>query len=766
MLLFLILHCCGLGYAEDVIEIQVRPGQTIQDVCTEYLGDPNLWPSVLEYNGLERPEDVVPWMKLSIPATGIASATVAINRAEAGLASANRAGARLFASDLLENARRLLDEARDALAEGEYRAAERSADEAFQLARQARRAAVSTRNISVKAILESFEGDVEVQRPGELTWRTAEPRMRLVEGERVRTRRSSSAEIVFRDNSRLRLNANSLAVIRELRHDAVAGGDRSRVALMQGDLVANVSEGQQPDQFNVHLPDIGTRVESRSFWMNRDEVATTRMAVYDGQIGVSAAGDSVVVRENQGTSIRHRRAPERPRKLLPAPSLRAPESNRTFYNDYPVLNWRPLQGAEKYRLEIARDRAFMRAALVEPELQVVRFVPRGLARGVYYWRVSGVDSAGILGPASDPRMFVMKFDRLPPFIVVTHPRRETAFTNEEAIPIRGETEFGASLTVNGRRVDHGMQDRFRYVARLSTGENVFAFTARDSGGNETTVSRTIVLQEHAPDVQISGIESDELSFVTSTPFLSMNGNTEVGAQMALWRFEGRDLTDSAKVPVRRNGEFSITRRIAPGESHFVLEAVDRAGNRAQKRIQVTYDASPPTLELTTPTMIAGRADTVLIHGETEPDAIVMINGEAVAVREGSFSAVRSVEDGVTLFVVTAEDAAGNRRERNVTVVRDSSPPAAGARVVTPRVAGNGDGAGEITIEATDAVAGLARVARYRVISSSGFVHEGIAELVAERRYSGRFPIPPDAHGRLRIEWVEVADRLGNSERRP
>lgn len=375
-MLALLFSAAALRVAAAEVVVRVRPGQTVQDIASEYLGDAALWPSVLEHNGLRSPSQVVPWMQLRILATGLAMATLAINQAQVELSLAMQVGGRLFAGSLLDQSKQKLSEAQDALNRQEYLPARQFAEAALKLAQQARRVASSASNVAVQAVLEDFSGVVETQRPDELSWRPAELRLRLIEGERIRTRSNSSAEIVFRDNSRLRLNANSLAVIREMRQDVLLNTNRSSVALIQGDVLAYLAELRETNRFELELPGVRTYVQSRSFWVNRDERQTSRIAVYEGQIAVVAAGDSVVVRQNEGTTIRPERPPDRPRTLLPS----------------------PVATARAYRVEIARDQRFNQTAALIPELEGRAYTPQRLTRGIYYWRISAVDSSDFPGP--------------------------------------------------------------------------------------------------------------------------------------------------------------------------------------------------------------------------------------------------------------------------------------------------------------------------------------------------------------------------------
>ncbi len=70
------------------------------------------------------------------------------------------------------------------------------------------------------------------------SWRDLGLRSILIEEEKVRTLSDSTAQITFRDASRLRLNANSNAVIRQMRFDPLSKREEAKVSLIEGDFYA------------------------------------------------------------------------------------------------------------------------------------------------------------------------------------------------------------------------------------------------------------------------------------------------------------------------------------------------------------------------------------------------------------------------------------------------------------------------------------------------------------------------------------------------
>ncbi len=83
----------------------------------------------------------------------------------------------------------------------------------------------------------------------------------LIEEEKVRTLSRSTAQITFRDDSRLRLNANSQAVIQRMRVDPLSREEEAKVSLVEGDFYALLAGKSQRKSFELEVPEVETEIE-------------------------------------------------------------------------------------------------------------------------------------------------------------------------------------------------------------------------------------------------------------------------------------------------------------------------------------------------------------------------------------------------------------------------------------------------------------------------------------------------------------------------
>ena len=178
--------------------------------------------------------------------------------------------------------------------------------------------AAAGRDAVAEARLSDREGSVEGRKPQELVWTDREREAALIEEEKLRTLSRSSAQITFRDDSRLRLNANSQAVIRRMRTDPLSRTEEAKVSLVEGDFYALLSGKSERKKFDLEVPEVETDVDSRNFWVRSDPSGSKFTNYDEGALRVSANGAEVTLGRNEGTLVRSgRRRPTRSASSVP-----------------------------------------------------------------------------------------------------------------------------------------------------------------------------------------------------------------------------------------------------------------------------------------------------------------------------------------------------------------------------------------------------------------------------------------------------------------
>ena len=430
----------AIAAEDDLLRIQLQEGQSLRDLAEQHLGDPDLWAEILRANGLTV-ADVRPGIELTIP--------VGPDRGRQPRASTRPCSAsRAPPSRAPGCSRRSRSPRRSACATrpsrsarpGEWDAAAELATDATASAEEALAAALGQRDAAAEALLSDRQGWVEGQRPQDLLWDERPLNAVLIEEEKVRTLSRSTAQITFRDDSRLRLNANSQAVIQRMRVDPLSREEEAKVSLIEGDFYALLAGRSERKSFELEIPEVETEIEF-------DQLlgAARRQRLEVRQLRRAAAAGDRPGRERQprsqrgGAGARRRAAEREGRRAAGAGAARAGR--------------RPGRVRRRCGAELGHGRG-RRGLLARggggPRLPAHDLQPLGADRraataatpldvGTYYWRVAALDKFGLPGERSEIWRFHVRADATPPYLSIGTPG-EGGILRQSPIELRGESE--------------------------------------------------------------------------------------------------------------------------------------------------------------------------------------------------------------------------------------------------------------------------------------------------------------------------------------
>jgi hypothetical protein len=351
----------------------------------------------------------------------------------------------------------------------------------------------------------TLEGSVKVKPVGEFQWMPADRSMFLKKSDLVRTGPGSAAEITFFDGTVVHVRPDSLITIEETSEDPST--KRRRVAW-------HISSGEVNFQtVRKNMPDSATEISTPT-------VRTTTGEPSEGSIIVAQSGDSDVrlyrgtteVQTKTGEKI-HLGASEAlkvdaagkaaPKVALPpVPALLAPphQTEVSYVNPAQattLLVWKPVPGASSYHLMLDYSAYFNRPLVDRAGIKDSSVELRGLETGKYYWRVAAVDATGVEGPYSEFARFTVSRPQGvgpgsgPPPMLALQPLEVRA----NILQVKGRTEPGSTLTVNGQRVDVASDGSFN------------EFVTLDKPGRQTVLIRSTGLnggvRELRPTVVVS-----------------------------------------------------------------------------------------------------------------------------------------------------------------------------------------------------------------------------------------------------------------------
>ena len=226
---------------------------------------------------------------------------------------------------------------------------------------------------------------------------------------------------------------------------------------------------------------------------------------------------------------------------------------------------------------------------------------------------------------------------------------------------------------------------------LVIGSNPIDVTVTDDSSNSTTASVTVILDPFVPAVTITGPTGADTYFTgSSTVALSGVASDNRGVTQVTW--SNAAFTPALTGTATLGGTpTSATWNVASiplhaGLNSITVTAFDAAGNTATDSLDVTFDATLPTLAIDTPTSsptFTTTQATIDVGGTaSDNEAVTSITwtnsgtgGAGTASGTSPWSAAGvPLALGANVIRVDAGDAAGNTRSATITIYRDGAPP--------------------------------------------------------------------------------------------
>lgn len=750
-ILFAILLSCRLCWpdgtasaADGDVQVTLKADESLRQVSERLLGDGDAWQLILRYNGLKNPDAVGACAELRVPVALHSRLRQHLERSASLISEANKEGAAVLAekeiaeaSHLREQALRLAQEARLEEAAAQAAAAETAAQAALAKAQQ-------SQTQPAEAWLAAKSGTVQNRPPNASRWQETELKQKLKERERVRTLAASRCVIQFSDQSQLALDEHALVAIGSMEKNVLRTAYSNSVSMIEGDVLVHIASLNKQKQFKVNLPDIAANVRSRSFLASRDKKNVTRIANYDGEIDIKAAGAQVTVKKNQATKVKPGQQPDTPHELLPPPKIISPQPEQKLHEAQMLFKWEPVAKAGLYQLEISSSANFLEL-LVADKVSGQSWQWQVPNSGLYFVRSKTIDQEGCPGPYSEPVSFFVDLDSRPPFLVLRHPEKDM-LTADKELEVRGEVEKTARLRINGQEVKPDADGQFVWKTVLSDASTVIRAEAADAAGNTSIVERTVTIRQ---DKRLIRLDTPE-RIVSKTKEVTVSG----------WLLPGAFLQIS-KTPVQAAGAFTHLLHLDEGENIVEIAAADADGAGETLLLRVLVDVQPPVIEVSELER-ATAAKQIALSGSVSEEATLTLNGKTVILTDRRFNETVALNEGGNELVLAAEDAAGNRSLWKALVLRDSLPPEILSAAFSPPETKGGEVV-RLTARIEDAGVGAARSGSFAA-EVNGQPFQGILNRAGQDRhhFTGSIFIPPGLAGTVKLLKIEAQDMLGNA----
>jgi hypothetical protein len=344
----------------------------------------------------------------------------------------------------------------------------------------------------------AIEGTVKVKAVGTFEWVTADSSMALKKSDIVRTGPGSAAEIRFFDGTVVAVAADSLIMIEASSADPVSRRPKVGWRVSNGTVDFKVpARGPVGGEAEITTPVLTTRAEdAASGAIKVAESGESDMRVYDGRLqAVTKAGDTTTVAANQQVTIDPSGKAGPAVNMPSAPVLLAPANqSEVAYPDptraITLLAWKPVPEAAAYHVLLDYSPYFNRPLVDRGGIKESSVEVRGLDTGKYYWQVAAVDKDGVTGRFSNFSRFAVTKpsggteggDGPPPPLTL-----ETIEVRANILQVKGRTEPGATVTVNGQRIDvqsDGTFNEFIQMAKAGRQYVIVKAVGINGGANE------------------------------------------------------------------------------------------------------------------------------------------------------------------------------------------------------------------------------------------------------------------------------------------
>jgi len=314
-------------------------------------------------------------------------------------------------------------------------------------------------DVETGATFKSIEGSVQVKRSGKLEWRPATLAIVLRQNDLVRTGSGASAEIHLADGGVINVRPDSLMTILESSQNPISRRQRTALSIQSGEANFQTASRGVPGSTTISTPTLRATAERDT--AGNIQVAqggATGLRIFRGQgAAETRAGQRIALVSNEGVRVDATGAAG-PKLALPTvPQLTAPSNGTDIA--YPDLKqgitlvlWNAVPGASAYRVMVDFSPSFARPLFDRQTARSTQMELRALEAGEYYWKVAAVGADGTEGSFSDVWRFTLakspQTTASPPALAF-----EAAELKGNLLHVRGRTEPGATLSLNGVRLE-------------------------------------------------------------------------------------------------------------------------------------------------------------------------------------------------------------------------------------------------------------------------------------------------------------------------
>lgn len=347
----------------------------------------------------------------------------------------------------------------------------------------------------------TIEGSVKVKPVGTFEWVSADRSMLLKKSDLVRTGPGAAAEIQFFDGTLVHVRPDSLITIEETSEDPSTKARKIKWHISSGETIFQTVRKNVPgSETEVSTPTAsGTLGEMSNVAIRVAETGGSDFRLFAGTGRIETkTGQAYDLGSSEAVKVdaSGKAGPKVALPAMPVPLAPPHQAEITYPNPNiatTLLAWKPVDGSSGYHVMVDYSPYFNRPFVDRKGLRDSSVELRGLDVGKYYWRVAALDKNGEEGEFSAFARFTVSSAALgahgdgpPPPLVI-----ESLDTRQNLVQVKGRTEPGATLTVNGERMEVDSDGSFNdWITLQKPGRQmvVIRATGLNGGVNERKVA--------------------------------------------------------------------------------------------------------------------------------------------------------------------------------------------------------------------------------------------------------------------------------------
>jgi len=345
----------------------------------------------------------------------------------------------------------------------------------------------------------NLDGKVQVKKVNTTQWAPADYRMSLDKGDLIQTGSDGVARLTFADGTTYTVKNDTLILVEE----NTVGGDRPTrvgVAITSGALDLSTSAWEQSGSHaEVRFPTdqsvASIQQNSRASVRSDPETKQNEITVSNGEAELARGQERVELGRYERATF----APGGPvtkSQVLSPPDLVAPGNLQPIIVADPAhtplkFEWKAVTGAVHYTLRISSTSMFSRI-VSEKQSNTTSAEISGLDSGDYFWEVVATDAKNRTSEPSDVFKFTLAAEGKTQEMLL---EVESTQLHGAVVEIRGQTEPGAALMVNGQPVAQIDKDgKFLYFTPpMPRGSQTLVIVGQNRRGGTATKKISIVV---------------------------------------------------------------------------------------------------------------------------------------------------------------------------------------------------------------------------------------------------------------------------------